>query len=137
MHFHGLFSGYKGSLKDSGHAKNGRIIHNIGSYRGGFTTAVKIDDIKKVSSYVAKYMTKEMPKFRNKQRYWCSNDLKRPAKIINPLLTGELKELFKSVFRDSHKEIFETDIAVTQLDVDHMSNYGQRRYDDLRVADWF
>lgn len=69
-HFHALFSGYKGKLKDSGKVdKAGRKIFNVKSYRGGFTTAVKIDNIEKTSAYIAKYLTKDMPRLRNKQRY--------------------------------------------------------------------
>lgn len=78
LHFHALLKNYRGVLKDSGKIKQTRKIYNIKSYRSGFSTAVKIDDHAKVSSYIRKYITKEMPQFENKQRYWCSVGLLRP-----------------------------------------------------------
>lgn len=134
LHFHGLFAGYNGNLEDSGRKKNGRTIFNITSYKGGWSTAVKIDHLEKVSSYVAKYITKEMPKFKGKQRYWCSNGLKRPLKIINPLLNEEDKTLFTSVFTDNHKEILEFRGQFEDKDILRLADYGKRREDDLWVA---
>jgi hypothetical protein len=136
IHFHALFSGYKGQLVDSGRTnKAGRKIHNIQSYRGGFTTAVKIDNLEKVSSYVAKYITKDMPVFKNKQRYWCSNGLKRPLKINNPLLNEKDKGLFKEVHSDSQKKIFEFHGEFSDKDLARIAYYGRRREDDLIVTE--
>lgn len=83
IHFHALFKNYNGSLTDSKKQKNGRKLWNIDNYRWGFSTAVKIDNIAKVSNYVQKYITKDMLKLGNKKRYWCSRNLKRPTKIYN------------------------------------------------------
>lgn len=136
IHFHGLFSGYNGKLVDSGHKQKGRIVYNIRSYRTGFTTAVKIDHIEKVSSYIAKYLTKEMPRFENKQRYWRSNGLKRPLKIVNPMLTEQDIGLFTHAFTDKQKEIFEMRGQLADSDILRIADYGRRRYDDLWVAEW-
>lgn len=136
IHFHALFGGYKGKLKDSGKVQNGRKVYNISSYRGGFSTAVKIDDIEKVSSYITKYITKAMPKFKNKQRYWCSNNLKRPLKVINPLLSEQDEKLFTSVFKDSQKEILECRTEFSDKDILRIADYGRRREDDLRIEEW-
>ncbi len=136
IHFHGLFSGYKGTLVDSGHkTKHGRKVLNITSYRAGYSTGVEIDDIQTTSGYVAKYLTKEMPQFKNKQRYWCSNGLKRPLKIVNPLLTDQDKLLFKLSYSDKQKEIFEYSGQLTDADIARIADYGKRRYDDLQVAE--
>jgi hypothetical protein len=87
IHFHALFKGYKGELVDTGHKTNrGQISYVIKGYRLGFSTAVKIDDIDKVGSYVKKYITKDMPQFNGKKRYWCSHGLTRPNKITNPVV---------------------------------------------------
>jgi hypothetical protein len=84
IHFHALLKNYKGHLKKTNIKQKGRTIYNIKSYRSGFTTLVFIDDHKKVSSYIKKYITKSMPQFTNKQRYWCSTSLNRPEKILLP-----------------------------------------------------
>lgn len=78
LHFHALIKNYKGKLVDSGKTHKGRKIYNIASYRLGFSTAVPIDHSGKVSSYIRKYITKDMPTFANKKRYWCSTGLVRP-----------------------------------------------------------
>jgi hypothetical protein len=84
LHFHALFHGYNGKLKNSGIKQKNKTVYNITSYRTGFSTAVKIDNIEKVSSYIKKYITKEMPRFEGKKRYWCSDKLVRPTKQHNP-----------------------------------------------------
>jgi hypothetical protein len=81
IHFHALLGGYKGRLRTSGIWKKGREIWNLPGYHGGFSTAVKIDDVAAVSSYVRKYITKEMPIFENKARFWSSQHLIRPEVI--------------------------------------------------------
>lgn len=134
LHFHGLFSGYNGNLVDSGHVQKGRVIYNILSYRAGFTTAVKIDDLEKVSSYVTKYITKDMPRFRNKQRYWRSNGLKLPLKIINPRLSESDIARFKSIYSNKHQEIYEMRGELSDNDIARIAVYGIRREDDLRAT---
>lgn len=87
IHFHALFKDFKGELSDSGHkTKTGQVIYNISSYHHGFSTAVKIDNIDKVGSYIKKYITKDMPQFNNKKRYWVSHNLVRPTKVKNPVI---------------------------------------------------
>ncbi len=78
FHFHGLFSDIGNmQLVDSGkRLPDGSIIYNIGNYKLGFTTATKIKDTGRVSSYVTKYITKEFVAVTlNKKRYWCSRNL--------------------------------------------------------------
>lgn len=135
IHIHGLFYGYNGNLVDSGKKKNGRTIYNILSFRGGYTTAVKIDDLAKTAGYISKYITKDMPKFKGKQRYWRSNGLKMPLKIINPLLTTDDIELFTSIHKDKKSEVFEVRGQLNDNDLARIADYGKRRYDDLLVAE--
>jgi len=83
IHFHGLFKGYKGKLVLAKKQINNRTTYNIKSYRLGFSTAVVIDNNEKVSSYIKKYITKDMPRIKNKKRYWVSHGVKRPTIIHN------------------------------------------------------
>ena len=66
LHFHALFQGYKGEMKSSGIFIRGREVFNVKSYRAVTTVAYKIDNLRKTAAYVAKYLTKEMPKFKRK-----------------------------------------------------------------------
>lgn len=86
IHFHALFKDYRGELVDTGHrTKRGQKSLVIKGYTLGYSTAVEIDDIEKVGSYVKKYITKDMPQFNGKKRYWCSHGLIRPEKVQNPI----------------------------------------------------
>lgn len=91
IHFHALLKDYKGTLKEAKNKKtnkailhSGRQVYNIQSYQSGFSTAIKIDNKQKVSSYIKKYITKDMPSIKNKQRFWTSQHLIRPEKILLP-----------------------------------------------------
>ena len=89
IHFHALFKNYRGTLKEASTKNKNykRRTYNIKSYRLGYSTAVQIDNnIEKVGSYVKKYITKDMPKFPGKKRYWCSTGLIRPITDVNPTI---------------------------------------------------
>lgn len=98
FHFHGLFSNIcKMPLFDSGKRdKQGRVIYNIGSYyengalkysngafRLGYTTVTSVDDTSKASSYLCKYITKDLCSVTfNKRRYWASKNINRAKEDI-------------------------------------------------------
>lgn len=98
FHFHGLFSNIGNMpLFDSGKRdKQGRIIYNIGSYyengtlkyakgafRLGFTTVTAVDDTAKASSYLCKYITKDLCSVTfNKRRYWASKNINRAKEDV-------------------------------------------------------
>lgn len=84
LHFHALFAGYKGILVDANKRINGRKSFNFKSYTLGFNSAVRIDNKNAVSSYVRKYITKDMPQFHGKHRFWATRGLKPPRIEINP-----------------------------------------------------
>jgi len=133
LHFHGLFGGYKGVLKDSGHKINGRTSFNILSYRSGFSSAVEVDNQAKAASYITKYITKDMPFVRNKQRYWCSNKLKRPLCINNPKQDPLAKYWFAKVLKTTRYELFEFEGVMSDLDILKASNFDRLDEDDLTV----
>lgn len=81
FHFHGLFSGVEGlDFQDSGKLdEKGRKVYNVGKYRWGWTTATKVTDTHKASSYLCKYVTKDMCAVsRGKKKYWASRNVKLP-----------------------------------------------------------
>lgn len=80
-HFHGLFTNVDSmNFVDSGLVdKKGKIIYNVGNYRLGFSTATKIDDVNRASSYLCKYITKDLcVKTKGKKRYWASKNVDLP-----------------------------------------------------------
>lgn len=91
IHFHALMKDYKGQLVPAVNDKTGRIIpgiFNFKSYTHGYSTAKTIRDSEldriKTGNYLIKYITKDMPLFKGKNRYWASSGLKLPRVEDNP-----------------------------------------------------
>jgi len=125
IHFHALFSGYKGTLKKTKHKKNGRSIFNVSSYKAGYSTAVIIDSPAKVSSYIRKYITKDMPQFTGKKRYWLSTGLNRPFIAINEdLLTNPFLQLSRTYEKNS-MQIYEDDVTLKILTKEGKNSWNQ------------
>lgn len=95
LHFHALFGGYTGKVEKMINPKTGKhlrkksgLVYKLPSYTLGFNNFIYIkqdlSDYLRVSSYVSKYITKDMPKFFGKQRYWASKGLLLPEVEDNP-----------------------------------------------------
>jgi hypothetical protein len=106
LHFHGLFKNYQGKLHTTTIRNGSGIIYNLTQYKLGHSTASVIQDSGKVSNYIRKYITKDMPSLPGQKRYWCSKGLIRPQKIENPRVSiSDYKELFSANgLRVFHKE---------------------------------
>lgn len=87
IHFHALLRGFNGELKDAHLSQNGRDVFNIKNWRFGFSTAVHIDNIVAVSRYVRKYILKDMILLPGKKRFFCSQNLVRPTKETNKVIS--------------------------------------------------
>lgn len=98
-HFHGLFSGIPEDLMvwggkyvikrlktASGRPKfvrTGEKIYQIGKYKLGWMTATQVREKDKVTSYITKYITKEMlAGLYGRKRYWCSRNLLKPVEEV-------------------------------------------------------
>lgn len=121
-HFHGLFSG----LSDREIVWSGRYvikrvctlgrpkfvqteekIYKIGRYNLGWMTATKVKYMERVTSYITKYITKDMLSgLYGKKRYWCSRNLLKPVEEVYMMdqtdrfiLSSELDEVsrFKKI----------------------------------------
>ena len=113
-HFHGLFANV-GQLDfiTSGHYDaTGHEIYNIGNYKLGFSTAVRIgdtlDDSAKVSSYLAKYITKDLTEGTiGKRRYWASRNLDLPNEYILELPHKDKRQLCRELLAECtwHKAV--------------------------------
>jgi hypothetical protein len=91
LHFHALLSNFSGFLEPATNPKTnqplkrkGRQVFNIKNYRLGFTDVEVIESRDKVANYIRKYITKDMPTFLNRKRYWYSSGLSLPKKVDNP-----------------------------------------------------
>lgn len=88
FHMHGLISGDL----DLTHWKGD--VYNLNDFKWGFTTATPIKDRKRVSSYIAKYLTKEIVVPKGRKRYWASRALKKPMEDYVVMSTAEFGKLF-------------------------------------------
>lgn len=93
-HFHGLFGGlseseivWSGRYVRKHYRKYGRVyyintkdkIYRFGHYKLGFMSATKIKDRERVTSYITKYITKDLCNVTYKRkRYWSSRNLLLP-----------------------------------------------------------
>ena len=122
FHFHGLFSGidylpftFSGKLD-----KQGRPIYNIGSYKWGFTTATKVGDSAKASSYLCKYVTKDLCAVTaGKKRYWASKNVKRPEIIELDIMESYLERIKQFLIGDAYhlREIHTAYTNVVYIDL--------------------
>lgn len=90
-HIHGLVCNDDGvTYVDSGKRdKHGKVIYNVEKYKFGFSTATRVEDTHKVSSYVLKYITKDLcERSLGQRRYFRSNNLQEPK--VTELLSSEL-----------------------------------------------
>lgn len=78
IHFHGLLSGVPDVFfVDSGVIENGLIVYNFIPYKLGFSTATRVSDTFRVSTYITKYITKDLVVNTSRKRYICSKNLNR------------------------------------------------------------
>lgn len=94
-HFHGLLSNI-GDMKltDSAVKIRGQQIYNLENWKYGFSTVSKIKNSGRASSYLVKYITKELCAVSTgKKRYWCSRNLDRPTVKIYNLPYEEIERI--------------------------------------------
>lgn len=78
-HFHGLLSNVENmQFKFSGHYSKDKPIFNIVNWKIGFTTATRVEDTQKVSSYITKYITKASEQYlKEKRRFYASRNIEK------------------------------------------------------------
>lgn len=81
IHWHMVSGGLDVNLVDSGKTYQKQKIYNCSDWNHGFTSVQKMRSKSKVSSYVTKYITKDLiysPVRKNKRKYWSSKGLELP-----------------------------------------------------------
>ena len=118
-HFHAIFEDYKNEIEDFYSSKNKYLTVDeirtknkkpknqrgfLPRYNLGRSEIAPIKDKTKMSSYIKKYITKELITEKFKKRYWCSKNLKSPEVIENIVESSTIipkKYIFKKY--DYHK----------------------------------
>ena len=102
-HFHGLVSGELNVIRalhpKTGEPlvdKAGRPVYNVLDYQAGFTTATPIFDQARASSYLTKYLTKNIQVPKGKKGYWASRNLNKPVEEYYFIPTEIFGEIWNS-----------------------------------------
>lgn len=103
---------------------NGEIIFNVSNFHFGFSTATKIIDTKKATSYVVKYITKDLcSSTLGKRRYFASNNLNTPAINTGLVETPELLERLLQFIEYRYSVNLSTDATKAyQIQADNYKN---------------
>lgn len=93
-HFHGLLANTEGlAFSDSGIRQKGRKVFNLADYKLGFTNCTRVDDTRKVSAYITKYITKNLEiSIKGKRRYLASKNCDK-AEVKEYNVTPEEKDV--------------------------------------------
>lgn len=94
-HFHGLVAGDL-PVSYGLTAIDGTDVFNVHGYSAGFSTATRIRDTKRASTYICKYMTKEISVPKGQRRYLASRSLQRPTECKIELPPDKLDALVDS-----------------------------------------
>lgn len=118
-HFHGLIDSDVPMIRaldaHTGKPLNdgkGRPIYNLSIYSCGFTTATEITDAEKASSYLAKYLSKDLTVPHGKKCYWASRKLLLPEEERVNMTTIEFGEIFNNA---RYTKVMETPYATYLL----------------------
>lgn len=114
-HIHGLVACDDGiNYVDSGRKdKSGRVVYNVGNWKYGWSTATSITDTSKASSYILKYITKELcAKTQGRRRYYHSRN-------INPVEEKCIDSLYH--FGAISENIDNIDMILSSLGCDDVS----------------
>lgn len=78
--------------------EKGKQVFNIKSFRGGFTTVTLVEDSSRASSYITKYITKDLVRATKRmRRYYPSLNLDLPPKEYYFYSKEEVKEFLKEI----------------------------------------
>lgn len=101
-HIHGLVAQVgKMQFTDSGHKVKGQVVFNLDGWKYGFSTATKVTDAHRVSTYITKYITKDMCNVtKGKKRYYRSQNIPEPQEH-EFFVQGNEKETYVQMLADS------------------------------------
>lgn len=126
-HIHGLIAQCDGmKFTDGGkRTEEGQIIYNLDSWKNGWSTAVQIgntqEDIMRVSTYITKYITKDLcAKTKGQRRYYRSQNIPKPIETID-LVEGGTDINYVDMVADSlGMEVTYTKHVQGYMDVDYI-----------------
>lgn len=101
-HFHGLLANCDElTLVETDIVRNGKTVYNLDNWKYGFTEVTKVEDTRRVSSYISKYITKEVCDVTfGKKRYWASKNCVRAEQLMSHEVIDDIQEYIKGLADD-------------------------------------
>lgn len=101
-HFHGLLADCEElTLIETDIVRNGKRVYNLGNWKYGFTEVTRVSDTRRVSSYITKYITKEVCDVTfGKKRYWASKNCIRAEQLTTHDFIYDVQEYIKQIADD-------------------------------------
>lgn len=126
-HIHGLIAQCDGmKFTDSTkRTRKGQVIYNLDGWKNGWSTAVQIadkqEDVMKVSTYITKYITKDLCRnTKGKRRYYRSQNIPKPIETVE-LIEGNTDIDYVDMVADSlGMEVSYTKRVQGYMDVDYI-----------------
>lgn len=112
LHFHAFIKHFNAQLVDTKKVDNGHNVYRFKNYTLGFSYVIDIssesdENHNKIASYMQKYITKDMPQFHGKKRYFVSQNLNRPDSVVNGVEKFGLHSLIRGHKPDIMTDRFE------------------------------
>lgn len=101
-HFHGLLADCPElTLIETDVVRNGKRVYNLGNWKYGFTEVTYVEDSRRVSAYISKYITKEVCDVTfGKKRYWASKNCIRPEEVMSVDYVESIQDYIRSIADD-------------------------------------
>lgn len=119
-HIHGVVADTdRMSITDSGHVtKEGQTVYNLVGWKFGFSTATAVTDTYRVSTYITKYITKDLCELsKGRKRYYRSRNIPEPKETEFLVPHGDREEFLQSIADSLGVELEYT----KSLDCEYMS----------------
>lgn len=85
LHFHALFDNVNWNLKPAIDKNIGKVIKDVFNIeehkKYGYTTVSLVTSIERISTYILKYVTKDMINMIGQKKYWHSRNIKKPIEL--------------------------------------------------------
>jgi len=112
VHFHAFIKNCSSRLTDTGKVDSGKKVYKFPGYTLGYSYVIDISSANDyehntIANYMQKYITKDMPEFAGKKRYFVSQNLVRPVTYVNGVSRFGLSRVIKNHPAEYQNEYYE------------------------------
>lgn len=140
LHFHAFVKNCSSKLVFTGKVDKGHKVFSFLNYTLGWSEVVDISsgnggDFNKIAVYMQKYITKDMPQFRNRKRYFVSQGLERPSSHTNGVAKFNLSRIVRGYHPEVINDLYEVQVhPIVDFDKSRDKNVRLSLYDRAYVS---